>query len=157
MESTYLAAIRRAALLRAKAQIICDWIGGDGELFGEALPASFTELHDYVDANEYGGACEPDVAAAIAGALGIVPDEDEDLARAGDVGPFPERGDGFWRCVDLFWAPMQEELDLWIVRGGLREAVRLARAGHEGVDVPALRCLAAGLPVVDANVEELLG
>ena len=45
-----------AVLDRMKAEILSDIANGTVP----ATVATFAELHDYVDANEYGGACEED-------------------------------------------------------------------------------------------------
>jgi hypothetical protein len=45
---------------RMKSEILDDYRAGR---FNGKRPASYSRLHDFVDANEYGGACEDDAPA----------------------------------------------------------------------------------------------
>ena len=60
--------------------------------------ASFSELHDYADANEYGGLCGPDMP--------ILADDDSNLAEC--------------HAHTDFCNAVQDALDRWIKSGGLR-------------------------------------
>ncbi len=77
---------------RAKREVLSDIASG-------RVPptvATFSELHDYVDANEYGGACESD----------------------------PDTGRGWWdgdeseriAAID-FWNRVQDAIDAWLRAG----------------------------------------
>jgi hypothetical protein len=71
---------------RAKREVLADIRSG-------RVPASvrdFSELHDYVDANEYGGACETDSDVAF---------------------------DGFTEEQVDFWNEVQNRVDAWIKAG----------------------------------------
>lgn len=86
------------AIARGRCEILADVLAGQ-------VPAdvpTFSALHDYVDANEYGGLC----------------DETADVAR--DCDPSSDE----W-CE---WAnAVQQDLSTWIETGGLAAAVRAAR------------------------------
>lgn len=66
-----------------------------------ATVASFSQLHDHVDANEYGGACEPDAEFP----YGEPPDAD---------GPRDEK---YVETVCAFWNRCQTAIDDWIKAG----------------------------------------
>lgn len=77
-----------ASVERAKVEILTD-------IRDEAVPVveSFSELHDYVDANEYGGLCD-------------------------EPHPYGLEGEEW-----LQWGnAVQEALNIWIVGGGLRDS-----------------------------------
>lgn len=81
---------KEQAIARSKREILADITSG-------RVPATvtrFATLHDYVDANEYGGACEDTVLCA---------DDDSNIAEC-------QANTDFWNDVHL-------ELDLWLQRG----------------------------------------
>lgn len=82
-----------ATVARGKAEILTDVQAGRVP----ATVADFSELHDYVDANGYGGAFEDDAPGFDA------------------EGSITESGCDFWNEV-------QEQLAEWIKAGGIREA-----------------------------------
>lgn len=67
-----------------------------------ATVASFSELHDYVDANEYGGACEEDAEFAYGGL--------DDDANDNDREKYVE-------AMCAFWNRCQGAIDDWIKAG----------------------------------------
>ncbi len=79
--------VGKATLERVKREILADM--ADGTVPSSAN--SFTMLHDYVDANEYGGACE-----------------------TGEGNPYPL--DGTDEC-HAFWSRVQAEADAWLRAG----------------------------------------
>lgn len=78
-----------AVIDRMKQEILADITAG----IVPATVASFSELHDYVDANEYGGACEQD-------------------------GPF----EGFTTEQVDFWNNCQTACDEWLRNGRVNPA-----------------------------------
>lgn len=64
---------------------------------------SFSALHDYVDANCYGGFCEDDEMQALTDSFGGI-DEDEGMPAA---------------LID-FLNDAQNSIDLWIKGGGIK-------------------------------------
>lgn len=90
------------AVRRAKAEIVED-------LISSRVPAwkiaSFGDLHDYVDANEYGGLCD-----------------DEVIDRGNEL--FPERTDDTIKSQGLMDAceEIQNTLDAWIKSGEMLKA-----------------------------------
>lgn len=144
-------AIRAAILLRAKAQVCVDaltgkfgvpWNTSVEETAGEIR--AFSDLHDHVDANYYGGAFEDDVRIALCAILACRPTTPSDICDEVD---------------NQFFAPMQEDLDAWLRDGGLARALVGAAAGEANgvpLDADRLRALAAGLPLADARYEEAL-
>ena len=94
------AALIATAIMLGKTQIVADVITG-------RVPATVTDfasLHDYVDANEYGGLCD-DRPDALYGALRGDPEQDmpDDLVVAANE--------------------VQGTLDGWIRDGGIRHAL----------------------------------
>ncbi len=85
---------RAKAIERAKREILADV--ADGTV--PATCASFGELHDYVDANGYGGAFED-------GNFSICADDDSNIAEC-------------HANVD-FWNDVQDAVDAWINGGAL--------------------------------------
>ena len=85
-----------AAVSRAKLQIIRD------VRTGRVPPevATFSELHDYVDANEYGDACEWPAFAS----------ETDD--------------EGYQVAMMEFWNSAQDQLDDWITSGEMRRSLQ---------------------------------
>lgn len=145
-----LAAVRAAILLRAKAEIIMDALGGrfaarpgqgkDGEI------RSYSDLHDYVDANKYGGAFDEDVTNMLQDLVYVPP---ATLAEAEDPGEFA--ADRFLEVTSQFYDPLQQDADVWITEGGLTDAVE--RATTDPAFQAAVRALAAGLPVAGVEIE----
>lgn len=141
------AAILAGLIRRAKAEIIVDAMAGrfaarpdqseDGHI------SSFYDLHDYVDADEYGGAHDPEVMRLLQSILGFRETGDDDEPSA-----------AFQEVILQFCDPMQQALDLWIRRGGLAAAVTRVESGFP---IAPLRALDAGIPVFDFDVAELLG
>ncbi len=82
------------AITRSKAEILIDVASG---IVPETC-ASFSELHDYVDANGYGGAFENTPLCA---------DDDSNIAEC-------------HANVD-FWNTVQASVDQWIKSGGLKQ------------------------------------
>lgn len=80
---------------RCKAEILADVQRGTVP----ATCASFSELHDYVDANGYGGAFEE-------GVWPILADDDSNIEEC--------------HAATEFWNAVQDTVDLWIKAGGLR-------------------------------------
>lgn len=92
-EVTIIEAAVAAAVERGKREIIEDVRAG-------RVPrevATFSELHDHVDANEYGGLCDPDT---------------------------PEF---MWTDDLAFPRAVQDQLNEWIADGGVEEAVAAPR------------------------------
>lgn len=132
-------ALLSAVVLRAKAQIINDHLtnvfaarpaeGKSGEI------TCYADLHDYVDANYYGGAFEDQVSRTLALALGMQPpppDSDED-------------DDTFGEVIQQFFNPMQDIVSDWIAGGGIRRVADAVAGGD--ISVHCVRALAAGLPL----------
>lgn len=81
------------AVTRGKREVLEDVVAG-------RVPStvkSYSELHDYVDANEYGGACSD-----FAGEFAIEPANDEEAQKQWD-----------------YWNAVQGALDEWIKAGGI--------------------------------------
>ena len=140
------AAVLAGLILRVKAQIVTDALDG---VFGEeALAASkvrsFSDLHDYTDANCYGGLCDDGPAAApyggcnTMGFLGSLVrgpatnDPEADAQRAWD------------EACDQFVNPMQDAVDAWIKADGIMRVLADVTANH--VDVACVRAMALGIP-----------
>lgn len=91
-ETTYEEGLRHV-ILRAKHEVIEDMDAG----YVPKTVGSYSDLHDHVDANYYGGVFEW-------------------------PGPLPSDQDGvyadlFWK----FWNGVQDAVDDWIKKGGFRE------------------------------------
>lgn len=94
---------------RAKREVVRDVRAGHVLVAVEG----FADLHDYVDANYYGGAFEVD--ADHAGAF------DEPMSDA----------------VCAFWDRVQTEVDRWIKDGGLKHAAKAVHVQGEPCRCPA--------------------
>jgi hypothetical protein len=84
-------------IIRAKREVLSDI--ADGTV--PATVASFSELHDYVDANYYGGAFEDGEAM-------------HSVCNSSDADD--TFGSGCDRCCD-FWNDVQNAVDAWLKRG----------------------------------------
>lgn len=90
---------------RAKAEICADCASGR---FRASQVDTFADLHDYVDANEYGGLCEDGVAA-----------EGERLfLERTDEGTVASQG--FMDACEV----VQDRLARWIEHDGLNDSIR---------------------------------
>jgi hypothetical protein len=90
------------AVIRAKREILDDVSVG-------RVPidvSDFAELHDYVDANEYGGLCDPAL-------------EGSEQWRSEVVGPDDDDDEGNDRWI-TFGNALQDRVNAWIEGGGLR-------------------------------------
>ena len=101
------------AIERSKAEILEDMAHGPVPV----TVASFSELHDYVDANEYGGLCED--------GFWTLPEDATDKEIADN--------DGFYligKHLDLANA-VQDAVNLWITSGDARRAFQATDAYRE--------------------------
>ena len=73
--------------------------------------ATFSRLHDYVDANEYGGFCDDEVSDAL----------EHYFRRQNDEGIPAEMIDFFNEC--------QSDINEWLQNGGIANALKARRVG----------------------------
>lgn len=111
-------------VLRAKAQIALDALNGTFS----PRPAEnktgkiscYSDLHDYVDANYYGGAFEEHTMNALTGFLGFAAQPEGEPTFGSEAEQ---------EVVYQFLNLMQEEVDRWIREGGLKVILTLVE-GH---------------------------
>ena len=103
-----------ATVARMKSEILADIAAG-------TVPASvstFSELHDYVDANEYGGFCDPDSVMGTIIALqderdSLTEEQERNWSKTGELEELQEQNTAFANAA-------QNAVDAWIKTGVLK-------------------------------------
>lgn len=113
--TTAQAAHVAAVIVRAKREILQDVIAGRVP----ADVAGFGDLHNHVDANEYGGMCEDSTRTELRG-LDLMAALFPDPSGSPDYGTINSQA-GMDVCAEI-----QDALHAWIVAGGLRAALAAA-------------------------------
>lgn len=101
-------------IARMKSEILADIAAGTIP----ATVASFSELHDYVDANEYGGFCDPvsvmsDIIALQEERDSLTEEQERNWAKAGELEELQEQSTAFANAA-------QNAVDAWIKSGVLK-------------------------------------
>jgi hypothetical protein len=96
-QSQFMACLKNAAKLEILGYVANGIISSDVCTFGE--------LHDYVDANEFGGLCRDDISAKADELFPHVGEDDDGIASQAFMVASNE---------------LQDELNAWIITGGLK-------------------------------------
>jgi hypothetical protein len=97
------------SIKRMKQEIIKD-------IKAKRVPAdcpSFSALHDYVDANEYGGFCEDALAVAL-------------IEHFGGI----DKNEGLPEAMIEFLNEAQNAIDIWLKEGGIDQSILLSNQSN---------------------------